>query len=58
MSDQHFGKNSPAASARKNTKSDKLRGAASQAFSQAPDMTRDAGEKSQTRRGGYRINGN
>jgi hypothetical protein len=45
MSDQHFGKNSPAASARKNTKSDKLRGAASQAFSQAPDMTWDAGEK-------------
>jgi hypothetical protein len=45
MSDQHFGKDSPPASARKNIKSDKLRDAASQAFSQASDMARDAGEK-------------
>jgi hypothetical protein len=45
MSDQHFGKDSPTASTRKNTKSDRPRDAASQAFSQASDMARDAGEK-------------
>ncbi len=45
MSDQHFGKDSPPASARKNIQSDKLRDAASQAFSHASEMARDAGEK-------------